>query len=402
MKKFCLNFLAIFCLLISSNLIFAQSPCQDVNVEVVPQDPQMGSNNYFGIKISIASAHSSDITVSGTIKDEEYPENSQAFSLTINAGLTEEQTQSNFFAASPVSQAVITVNSVTNCPSNSTSAIYDQFDQMFNNIGSFHNLFLENAYSINTSGTNYEDAINTIRDYSKSIFFLNENSYFGSVESTTEMNAMFELVKYWANQEVFLQKALSTNDPFSIDSAVIKMNAMNIIDASNKSILSNIAVAVESNLSGTLSNENFEQTIVNLATDWLQVNNGNEQSISASMSGNVLAISLKSLEWWRENASQLYDPAALAYEPNQFNNFDAYSLSGPNAGGIENKSMFLPLPVGLDVAGAFIGTFLSAGNQYYDTGTVDMRKVYRGAAIGAVTGSVGAVGRLGRWISSVF
>ena len=59
----------------------------------------------------------------------------------------------------------------------------------------------------------------------------------------------------------------------------------------------------------------------------------------------------------------------------------------------------LPVFVGADIAGAVIGACSSGLGSYFMSGKVDWRSVGWSAASGAITGSTGVVGKIGRWLS---
>ncbi|MBD0332402.1 MAG: hypothetical protein ICV66_07080 [Chitinophagaceae bacterium] len=62
----------------------------------------------------------------------------------------------------------------------------------------------------------------------------------------------------------------------------------------------------------------------------------------------------------------------------------------------------LPPVVALDLSGALLGAIGSAWNQKAGGGSINMDKVYLAAGIGAVTGSTGIGGRIGRFLTKGF
>lgn len=82
--------------------IFAQ-----LSVEAFPMNPQTGQYNYFGVRVTLAQALAHDITVEGIIQEEENPNVSQPFSLTVTAGNLTAETAPNFLAACPACGAEI-------------------------------------------------------------------------------------------------------------------------------------------------------------------------------------------------------------------------------------------------------------------------------------------------------
>jgi len=93
----------------------------------------------------------------------------------------------------------------------------------------------------------------------------------------------------------------------------------------------------------------------------------------------TLAISISSLNWWKENGD---------------------TLSG-SLGKIKS-AMLLPAWVGADIAGAAIGAITSGISQYTVNGDVNWSVVGLSALGGAVAGSTGIVGKVGEWLSGLF
>lgn len=63
------------------------------------------------------------------------------------------------------------------------------------------------------------------------------------------------------------------------------------------------------------------------------------------------------------------------------------------------QSRAVPVFVGADIAGAVIGACTSGLGSYVTSGSVNWKSVAWSAASGAVTGSTGIVGKVGKWIS---
>ena len=56
----------------------------------------------------------------------------------------------------------------------------------------------------------------------------------------------------------------------------------------------------------------------------------------------------------------------------------------------------------MDAAGALVSAGAVALNNYINNGSISWSAVGTGAVIGAVTGSTGIVGKVGKWIASLF
>lgn len=102
--------------IIFTNDANAQTPCETVTTTAFPRNPQTGSNNYFGVQISIPEIFSQDITVSGYIYEDGSYNTNNPFTLTITAGNTSAETADNFFSTNPTGIALVEVTTVTPCP----------------------------------------------------------------------------------------------------------------------------------------------------------------------------------------------------------------------------------------------------------------------------------------------
>lgn len=66
------------------------------------------------------------------------------------------------------------------------------------------------------------------------------------------------------------------------------------------------------------------------------------------------------------------------------------------------QSRAVPAFVGADIAGAVIGACSSGIGSYVTSDSVNWKSVAWCAASGAVIGSTGVVGKVGKWISKLF
>ena len=201
---------------------------------------------------------------------------------------------------------------------------------------------------------------------------------------TSIVNGEFEQRKYYVNQTRFKEQLLDDTNPNSLTSKTTEVGRYPILSSNNQSMLSQISNKIKENISGQISNLAFERDLVNLYNVFAQYKNEK----GYQMIGEVFAISLKSCEWWRNN------PEAFA-----FNNLKIKE-AGPSQF-IEDNPYVLPI-VGLDAGGALVGSCSVALNNYINTGTISWSAVGTGAVIGAVTGSTGLAGRVGRWLNSLF
>lgn len=90
-----------------SLFVLTSSLVAQFSVEAFPLDPQSGQYNYFGVRVTLAQTSAQDVTIEGIIQEEENPNHSLPFSLTVTAGNLTAETAPNFFAACPACGAEI-------------------------------------------------------------------------------------------------------------------------------------------------------------------------------------------------------------------------------------------------------------------------------------------------------
>jgi hypothetical protein len=106
-------------LLVFSSALQAQV-CDGVSAEAIPLSPQTGSNNYFGVRVTLSQTYNQDVTVTGYIFAESSPNQNNPFTLTITAGNLTAETDLYFFQTGPADGAGVEISSVTPCPSNNS------------------------------------------------------------------------------------------------------------------------------------------------------------------------------------------------------------------------------------------------------------------------------------------
>jgi hypothetical protein len=408
--------IALFCLFCLDALYTnAQiSPSAGITVSVFPLNPQSGSNNYFGVSVTLDQTYDQNISVSGYIYDQDGPANQDhPFSITVNSGDLTNSTSATFYQTSPTTEAVASTNSIS--PVNITKgnltyntqffingSLYDYFDSKFSNIGQFHNFVLAsviNTSSLPSSATTYSGAITNIQDFNKYLYNNNGSSYLGTLIPTSESDSAFDNYKYFVNAQQFISNALS-NGTFSIDSAKTKINSIPEINSSNKLLFTDIANTIDSCLNGYLDYNQSEQSYTRLANSWITINSGNENSTSAQLTGSIISISLESSEFWRQNSANVYTSDYIVSTTNNFCDKIYGSLVGPQ---VERSNTYFVLPwVALDAAGALVSAGTSAVGQYLTRGSISAKGVLIGAGIGAITASTGVVGKVASWIGSLF
>lgn len=178
---------------------------------------------------------------------------------------------------------------------------------------------------------------------------------------------------WYLTQNMYSESFTRTrNGDNKIESEFDSLLQENTIDAFEHTGLITLVQAIEDNYNGILSTTDFLSIVESLISQWKKQNYTKDSNYSHTLA-ITLSISKSSLEWWMEN--------------------DMTSTS----------TRAVPAFVGADVAGAVIGAASSAGYQLVSNGSVgDWGAVGWGAASGAVVGSTGVVGKIGKFLSSLF
>lgn len=253
----------------------------------------------------------------------------------------------------------------SNLKNSSPSCILDEY----NVYGNIHNLALtniNNCFQIDTSIRYLDDGIRFINDFNKSFITslnLNENEQ-QEYELKLDQSSQFVNTN-WFYEQLYLQEEgkynLISNIQLSFDNK--------LIDQYEYEKLIYISQKVQEHYLNTISYENLEEIIKEIKGEYLKQNYSKDTKY-----GHLLAItlniSLYSFEWWKNN------PSALNTK--------------------------LPFWAGADIAGAIIGGANAVIGGYASTGSVNWGSVAIGAGTGAILGSTGVVGKVGKWISSLF
>lgn len=124
----------IFGLIVLSSFAFGDpvsaQGCNGVYAEVIPQNPQTGEHNYFGVRVTLSYTYYQTVTVNGYIYDDGNPNQNNPFNLTIPAGELSAETGTDFYETSPAENAAVEISSVSPCPFN--------FNISYDSIGIFH------------------------------------------------------------------------------------------------------------------------------------------------------------------------------------------------------------------------------------------------------------------------
>jgi hypothetical protein len=270
---------------------------------------------------------------------------------------------------------------------------YSNFDSKFYNIGALHNAHLSNVfsnYTTNETGMSYESAVKSIADFNSSFSIANQYQYTGIPVNSKEINGNFNSYKYMVNEAEFRKQLLAGEGVFSLDACISKVNAMNITPE-NKQMLSDIAGLLKGNAYGEVSDLSFENALVQLANSWLD-KNGVAPTSGSEITGCVLAIGLKSCEWWKEHPDAKIAANKIRSEIME---------SGPSFDYTRHEDLLVAWPL-LDVAGGLVGAVLNTANQLLNNGGVNGGQLAISSGASAVSASVGLVGKVARWIKSLF
>jgi hypothetical protein len=105
MKKASILLLATIC-----SCIFLKA---QVTVETFPLDPQSGSHNYFGVRVTLTQTYSNNVTVTGFVYDEGGGANTNnPFSLTVTTGNLTAETAANFYQTDPTASATAEIGTI--------------------------------------------------------------------------------------------------------------------------------------------------------------------------------------------------------------------------------------------------------------------------------------------------
>lgn len=103
MKRFYGTILMITALVAFNLTSFAQLPCiPSIQVEAFGKSPQGGSNNYFGVSVTLGDTYDQDVQVYGYIYDDGYPNESHPFSVNVTAGNLTAETSDDLYQTTSV------------------------------------------------------------------------------------------------------------------------------------------------------------------------------------------------------------------------------------------------------------------------------------------------------------
>ena len=251
----------------------------------------------------------------------------------------------------------------------------------FTKAGVIHNAFLTNVNSNFESVTKEDDLnerIETISDFNKEFVstldlpFKDKQILIQSLENNKELVVTAKLT-----EKSFSSNKLKSGDieNANIFELIEYLKSTSQINENSYDILSKLSTDLKSNYENSLSDEQLKSNIQGLISEF--DNYGYDlESGEGEMVGTILAVSIASIEWWKEN---------------------------PEAFGDNLKSAkALPVWAAADIVGGVLGAGLSAGAQYAVNGEVNWFVVGISAVGGAVAGSTGIVGKAAKYLSKLF
>ena len=241
-------------------------------------------------------------------------------------------------------------------------------------IGKLHNDFMTNVknnFNPNPEITTLEDGIDFIKDFHVAHVLQSDLT----PEEKEMYIAFFNEYKRFVNTPEFYNEFFASNSKNSEDCEYFNIMkeaySFGIIDDFEIDRLNLIGQLLIENYEGVTSDSELERIILQIQDEWsakrYAVNSDKGQILAMT-----LAISISSIEWWKENP-------------------DAIELTRA-----------LPAVVGVDISNGIVGAVVGAINCYINTGGVTWGSVACGAAIGAISGSTGAAGKLWKWLTGLF
>lgn len=271
---------------------------------------------------------------------------------------------------------------VTGCNRNEESVKYDaskEYFKTFEKYGEIHNQFLSNLQDnfnpdIQEVTTLYEgiQRINQFNlKYTATLNIPEEEKKLLCDELTKMKHFVYTPLMY---DELFCIKTRNT-DGSEVEGYYLEYiqeaYRNELIDFFEYEKLLLLGEKAKANISGTVTNDEFETFIYKVKEEWL-IQGYTEESKYGKTLAYALSISLASIEWWQINTDALPQTRAL------------------------------PAAIALDAAGAAIGAVIGAVSSYAGNGEVNWTSVGVSAVGGAITGSLGMVGKAAKWLSKLF
>ena len=241
-------------------------------------------------------------------------------------------------------------------------------------IGKLHNDFLTNVknnFNPNPEITTLEDGIDFIKDFHVSYLIQSDLT----PEEKEMYIASFNEYKRFVNIPEFYNEFFASNSKNSEDckyfNIIKEAYSLSIIDDFEFDRLNLIGQLLIENYEGVTSDSELERIIFQIQDDWTgkryAVNSDKGQILAIT-----LAISISSIEWWKENP-------------------DATELTRA-----------LPAVVGVDIVNGVISGVIAGIASYSSTGGLNWCAISISAGGGAITGSTGVAGKVWNWLTGLF
>jgi len=218
---------------------------EGISVEAFPMDPQTGTHNYFGVRVTLSQSYGQDVTIKGYIYDEGSPDTNHPYTLTVTAGYTTAETAANFYETGPANTATANMNFCF-------SASYDY-------AGQYHNDALDYALAnLQLPISSGSDIIDIVQDYFTSISsgfsassFLSYHTQLASdFENASNICTVFSQLGLSSQFCTYYNSINSTLDnassPSSFNSSLLSLeatiNASGISDVEKQILLATSAV----------------------------------------------------------------------------------------------------------------------------------------------------------------
>jgi len=254
------------------------------------------------------------------------------------------------------------------------------------NYGVIHNDFMSFAYNdfvLDENITTKNDAYNSVTSF----FQEKLESYNGIDESQKGFfNDVFDenqLFLETSNLQGIIKNEINIENPIRASHTTLSVL---IDDLHQANVISNREFEKLLDFQETLSKVYPAEISETDFTDYLK-ESANKIENESVILRTMIDIGIHSNEWWNNNTPDIYLPNPIGEVPYPSEQYQTYAL---------------PAVVGTDIAGALVGGVMSAGIQYAVNGDVNWTIVGASAVGGAIVGSTGVVGKLGKWISSLF
>jgi hypothetical protein len=267
---------------------------------------------------------------------------------------------------------------------------YDDFDSRFNNIGSFHNAHLSHVFNSFSPPdvSNYESGIEAVAIFLKDFTVKNQFSHTGIVPDPVVINEASDFNRYFINTMNFRELLMAETGQVSLTNCTQLTHGLPM-SAENKTIMNTISNIIRESLNGRMQDAEVENNLVNLANDWLVKNE--KKTEGSEIAGCVLSIGLKSCEWWRQHPEA---KMALLRTRSSRNNVGGQFENEPGI-------FFVAWPI-FDIAGALTGAIVNSATQLINNGHINASHVLVSAGTSAASASLGLVGKIAKWIKSIF